>query len=245
MKRRQWSRLVLAIFACVLSLGAMVPAVPAWAQPTEVAPASGGFWYTVKAGDTLSGISAQFDVSVAGIVSANNLDNSPSLGVGQRLYLPREADSVSKNAKAPQAAAASAPNAAPAAPTSAQGKVIYISLTKQHLWAYDSGQLKYSFIASSGLPTRPTKPGTFRVQSKVPDAWSNVWQLSMPFWLGIYNVGRIENGIHALPINKRGVRLWAGLLGKPASFGCIILNTRDAAALYNWADIGTLVIIRF
>ncbi|HEY3342859.1 MAG TPA: L,D-transpeptidase family protein [Anaerolineae bacterium] len=128
--------------------------------------------------------------------------------------------------------------------TSAPGQVIYISLSKQHMWVYEDGKQVFSFVVSSGIATRATKPGNFRVQDRIPDAWSGIWQLSMPYWMGIYNVGRVENGIHALPINKRGVRLWAGLLGRPASFGCIILNTPDAKTLYNWVKVGALVVIR-
>lgn len=128
--------------------------------------------------------------------------------------------------------------------TSAPGQVIYISLGKQRMWVYEDGKQVFSFIISSGIATRATKPGNFRVQDKIPNAWSGIWQLSMPYWLGIYNVGRIENGIHALPINTRGVKLWAGLLGRPASFGCIILNTPDAKKLYSWAKVGALVVIR-
>jgi LysM repeat protein len=242
---RPFGRLVLVVVALVLVMGV---AAVAPAQPTH---ASGGFWYTVAAGDTLSAISARFDVSVAGIMQANNLTDARGIYVGQRLYLPPEADSKPKPNVTPKPGATAAPKSTPATPpkratpSSAPGKVIYISLSKQHMWAYQDGALVYSFIASSGLPDRATKPGTFRVLSKIPSAWSNIWQLTMPYWLGIYNVGRVENGIHALPINKRGVKLWAGLLGKPASFGCIILNTKDAASLYDWAELGTLVIIRY
>ena len=67
----------------------------------------------------------------------------------------------------------------------------------------------------------------------------------MPYWLGIYWVGTIENGIHALPINANGTTLWAGVLGSPASFGCIILSTQNARTLYYWADIGTPVWVHY
>jgi lipoprotein-anchoring transpeptidase ErfK/SrfK len=251
MKRHLLPRLILSLVAFVLCLSAFAPARPALATPLN----SGGFWYTVKAGDTVSGISARFDVSVAGIMRANNLTSARNIYAGQRLYLPPEADSPGRSSSATannssnnaskNTGAATAVPATPTAPVSGPGKVIYISLGKQHMWAYQDGKQVFSFIASSGIPTRATKPGTFRVQSKIPEAWSNIWQLRMPYWLGIYNVGRVENGIHALPINTRGIKLWAGLLGRPASFGCIILNDKNAAALYNWADVGTLVVIRY
>jgi hypothetical protein len=49
------------------------------------------------------------------------------------------------------------------------------------------------------------------------------------------------NGIHELPIRADGQRLWASILGWPASYGCIILNVGDAEKLYDWAPVGTLV----
>jgi len=66
----------------------------------------------------------------------------------------------------------------------------------------------------------------------------------MPNWLGIYYSGSLENGIHALPILSNGARLWAGYLGTPISFGCIVLAFQESQWLYDWADIGTTVEIR-
>lgn len=222
----------MVLLAMLFALGAISPAV---AMPAPAPQASGGFWYIVDPGDTLTFISTKYDVSIEGIMKANKL-TTQTLRVGQKLWLPREAGSPK---------ATPVPTPEPPAPKSAKGKIVYISLTKQHMWAYDTGRQVYSFVISSGLPDRPTKPGTFRVLSKIPTAWSNIWQLSMPWWMGIYYAGRVENGIHALPINKRGIKLWAGLLGRPASFGCIILNTKDAKTLFDWVDLGTMVIIRY
>jgi lipoprotein-anchoring transpeptidase ErfK/SrfK len=63
----------------------------------------------------------------------------------------------------------------------------------------------------------------------------------MPYWLGIYWVQGIENGIHALPIRPNGTVMWGGLLGQRASYGCVILSKSAAKTLYNWADLGTPV----
>jgi len=76
-------------------------------------------------------------------------------------------------------------------------------------------------------------------------AWSSIWRLKMPYWLGIYNVGTVENGIHALPIRPDGSVMWGGLLGQRASYGCVILSTGAAKTLYNWAEIGTPVWIHY
>jgi hypothetical protein len=66
----------------------------------------------------------------------------------------------------------------------------------------------------------------------------------MPYFLAVYPAGGgVENGFHELPILANGQRLWAGSLGRPASFGCIILGIPEAETLYNWAEIGVVVVI--
>ena len=129
-------------------------------------------------------------------------------------------------------------------PTPRPKKRIVISISKQHFWGYENERVVFDWKCSTGLPDRPTRPGQYEVLDKIPEAWSSIWELRMPFWLGIYWAGGSENGIHALPINRQGQTLWAGLLGRQASFGCIILDTKNAERLYYWADIGTPVTIQ-
>jgi lipoprotein-anchoring transpeptidase ErfK/SrfK len=138
---------------------------------------------------------------------------------------------------------ASQPSTPQPAPSGGTKKIV-VSISKQHLWAYNGNQVVYSFVASTGMAASPTAPGTYRVLDKIPNAYASTWNLQMPYWLGIYYVGRIENGIHALPILSSGQTLWAGLLGRPASFGCVILDTVSAKALYDWAELGTPVVIQ-
>jgi lipoprotein-anchoring transpeptidase ErfK/SrfK len=54
----------------------------------------------------------------------------------------------------------------------------------------------------------------------------------------------MENGIHAQPVMASRKTLWADSLGKPTSYGCVVLITADAKQLFNWAEIGTTVEIR-
>ena len=124
-------------------------------------------------------------------------------------------------------------------------KRIEIDISSQRFYAYLGDRLIYNFPTSTGLPGRDTAVGHFKVQSKIPMAYSSIWRLSMPYWLGIYNVGRIENGIHALPIRPDGSVMWGGLLGQKASYGCVILSTQAARTIYEWAEIGTPVDIHY
>lgn len=112
------------------------------------------------------------------------------------------------------------------------------------MYVYEGETLVYSFIASTGMGNS-TRVGTFSVLNKIPNAYGATWNIWMPNWLGIYWSGSLQNGIHALPILSNGATLWAGFLGTPISYGCVVLDTYDAQVLYNWADIGTPVEIRW
>lgn len=131
----------------------------------------------------------------------------------------------------------------PAPPPSARR--IEISISQQRLYAYENDQLIYAFVCSTGYDASPTAPGEYRIQSKMPMAYASTWSLQMPYWMGIYWSGTLENGIHALPILPSGQILWDGYLGQRVSYGCIILSTEDARTLYDWAEIGDTVIIRY
>jgi lipoprotein-anchoring transpeptidase ErfK/SrfK len=134
-----------------------------------------------------------------------------------------------------------APDVSPVSPA---GKYILVSISDQHLSAYEGNQLVYSFVASTGMGNS-TRTGQFTVLDKIPDAYGATWNIWMPNWLGIYYSGSLENGIHALPILPDGNRLWSGYLGTPISFGCVVLGSDAALDLYNWADVGTPVEIRW
>jgi len=133
---------------------------------------------------------------------------------------------------------------APAPPAYAGSKYILVDISEQHLYAYENGALVYSFIASTGMNSA-TAIGSFAVQSKIPSAYGSTWDIWMPNWLGIYWSGGLENGIHALPILPNGGILWEGFLGRPISYGCVVLGTYESALLYDWAEYGTPVDIQW
>jgi len=122
------------------------------------------------------------------------------------------------------------------------GKRIEISLPEQKMRAYESDELLFEFTISSGMSTTPTLAGQFQILMKEADAYARRWSLEMPYFMGIYKEGpEFYNGIHELPISAGGHRLWGGVLGWPASYGCIILDVEDAGTLFEWAPVGTLV----
>ena len=129
-------------------------------------------------------------------------------------------------------------------PAYSGNKYILVDISEQHMYVYENGGLIYDFIASTGM-NNATATGNFAVQSKIPNAYGSTWNIWMPNWLGIYWAGGLENGIHALPILPNGGILWEGFLGRPISYGCVVLGTYDSKVLYDWADYGTPVDIQW
>jgi LysM repeat protein len=195
------------------------------------APSSGTQVYTVRRGDTLAAIAYRHGTTAWAIASANGLANPNYIYVGQKLRIPSGGTS-------------SAPAPAPA-PVTGGGKRIVVDLSEQRMYVYQNGQLRWNWVVSTGRPGQETAVGHYKVLNKLPNAYAYTWGLQMPYWLGIYWAGHLQNGIHALPIQSNGQRLWAGYLGQRVSFGCVILSTQHAATLYNWATVGTPVDVQW
>jgi LysM repeat protein len=193
---------------------------------SQVSSGSGQI-YTVRHGDTLASIAYRHGTTAGAIASANGLANPNYIYPGQQLRIP--------------AGGSAAASAAPAAAAPGGGKRIIVDLSDQRMYVYQGGQLLWNWVVSTGEPGRDTAVGRYKVLNKIPNAYASTWNLQMPYWLGIYWAGSLQNGIHALPIQANGQRLWEGYLGQRVSYGCVILNTQNAATLYNWATVGTPV----
>ncbi len=128
---------------------------------------------------------------------------------------------------------------------SSSGESIVVSLSQQHLFAYEGDLLIYSFVVSTGQ-NGGTAPGNFEILDKISDAWSEPWGFWMPDWMGFYYpIPDMEDGFHALPVLPDGDAIWGNDLGTPVSYGCIVLGSEDAELLFQWADIGTPVSIQY
>jgi LysM repeat protein len=181
--------------------------------------------YVVQRGDTLISISIDVGFPYWKILEYNPDVAVRGLSVGKAIVMP--------------------PKDAMLALPVVMNKRIVISISQQHMWVYQDGEMIRDHIVSTGIPSSPTLAGIFQVQSHVLNAYASRWDLYMPHWLGIYDATpSLENGIHGLPLLSSGVRLWGNVLGRPASYGCIILTLDAAETLYNWADDGIVVEIR-
>lgn len=140
------------------------------------------------------------------------------------------------------------PMAVPTAqPTSAAGtgKKIVINLKHQELRQYVFGHLVGVHKISSGKWSTPTPTGNFQTRNKISVAYSKAYGLYMEWWMAFTADGK--NGLHGLPFwkLKNGGKLYEGAshIGTPVSHGCIRQTVKEAKALYDWAPVGTPVIV--
>jgi len=201
----------------------LIPGPPdAAALPTT---AAGEVSHTVRAGDTLGAIAARYDTSAAAIARANRLTSPDRIYVGMQLIIPPSESALSNY----------------------QGQVsrFVVSISQQRCWLYAGNVIIANWRCSTGQGGAATRPGSYAVQSKIERAYGSVWNIWMPYWLGIYWAGPSENGIHGIPYNAAtGWRLWEGYVGTPVTYGCVLLDNAHAKILYDLAYIGMPVIIQ-
>lgn len=119
------------------------------------------------------------------------------------------------------------------APVAAQtsAKRIVVNLAQQRIYAYQGNTL----VLSAPVNARGTRRGSFRVQNKIPMANSIVRGWRLAHWMGIYYVGRVQNGIHGPEYLRGGGVAYVSL-------GCVVIRSADLAArLYRWAQVGVPV----
>ena len=196
------------------------------------APSTGARVHVVARGDSLGGIAARYGTSVAAIIAANGLRSANLILVGQRLRIPSGGDATG--------------GSVPVYPGAGSRSLSFlVSISAQRCQLYSGSTLVNTWRCSTGRSGSGTKTGSFRVQSKIRNAWGSRWQFWMPYWLGIYWAGSSENGIHGQPWYPNGGQVWAGLVGTPITFGCVMLDNTTAAQLYSLAYIGMPVTIRY
>ena len=127
---------------------------------------------------------------------------------------------------------------APAAPhqSAVEGKLIEIDLEEMKFTLWDSGKIVDEFpVAGKGNPVRgPTRKGLFSVLTKEVNHFSSLSKVWMP-WSMQYSGNYF---IHEWPYWPNGA-----LITSKYSAGCIRLNQGDAKKVYDFADIGTSILV--
>ncbi len=202
----------------------VIPGQTVEAKSPRIGPPRRGFRYhLVRPGETLSGLALQYNTTPGAIVRYNDLPDEATVFQGLEVRIPYGPPPL--------------PERRPPVPLS--GTRFLISISRQRCWIFQGDQVVHEWKCSTGQGEWVTRTGTFPIKTKMEMAQSSAYRLDMPYWLGLYDVGNFENGIHGIPIMwENGQKLWDELVGQPATFGCAMLLDQDAAILYDMAYLG-------
>ncbi|GIV63283.1 MAG: hypothetical protein KatS3mg045_0622 [Bellilinea sp.] len=109
---------------------------------------------------------------------------------------------------------------------------IDVDLSDQMVYAYVGRELVNSFLVSTGTWRTPTVTGQYRIYVKyryTDMAGPGYYLPNVPYTMYFYK----GYGLHGT--------YWHNNFGTPMSHGCINLRTEDAAWLFDFASVGTLV----
>lgn len=124
---------------------------------------------------------------------------------------------------------------------SGAGRRIVYSIGQQRVWLMGDGErVEKTYLVSgrTGLPAL----GTYHVYSK--SRWANSGSVRMQYMIRFARGRSLAIGFHSIPQRGNGSllqTLWE--LGTPRSHGCVRQKLSDAAELWDWAPVGTTVVV--
>jgi lipoprotein-anchoring transpeptidase ErfK/SrfK len=187
--------------------------------PGSGAPAaSGGGVHVVQRGETLYSIARRYGTTASALAAANGLRNANLIYVGQRLRI--------------SGSAASSGGSPP--PATGGARWIDVDLSEQRVRAYEGSTVLRSMLVSTGTAYYPTPTGRFRIYAKY-----GAVRMTGPG----YDLPNVPHTMYFYGGYAIHGTYWHNNFGHPMSHGCINLTRADAAWLYSFAPVGTLVVI--
>lgn len=113
-------------------------------------------------------------------------------------------------------------------------KWIEVILSQRRLIAHEGSRIYMTSLISVGKPSTPTVRGTFRVYAKL-----RATRMRGPG----YNLPNVPHTMYFYRGYAIHGAYWVKKFGTAVSHGCVNVNLTDAAKLYNWAPMGTRVVI--
>ena len=121
-------------------------------------------------------------------------------------------------------------------------KYIEVRLGEQRLYAYENGVIAKTFLVSTGIVKYPTPEGTFAVQAKIPIK-DYEWSYG-PDHPDNYDIKDVKWNLRFTTGYYLHYAFWHNNFGRRMSHGCVNINRENSEWIYNWADVGTPVIIK-
>ena len=133
---------------------------------------------------------------------------------------------------------------APVPIKSGTGRRIVYANRQQRVWVINENNEVIRTFLVSGMLGQPGK-GTFRVFSKSPTSFSPEFAGVTFRFMTRFAIGRNGGniGFHEIPIRNNKPMQTVEELGAFKGSGCLRSSTQDAIFIYQWAKIGTKVVV--
>ena len=133
---------------------------------------------------------------------------------------------------------------APVPVRSGTGRRIVYANRQQRVWVINEQNEVIRTFLVSGMLGQPGK-GTFRVFSKSPTSYSPEFAGVTFRFMTRFAIGRNGGniGFHEIPVRNNKPMQTVEELGAFKGSGCLRSSTQDAIFIYQWAKIGTKVVV--
>ena len=136
----------------------------------------------------------------------------------------------------------------PSPPTTIlEGKWIDVDLSEPTIvTAYEGSTVVYTCLAIKGFSATPTRKGVFEIWNRVEDETMDSETIGIPRDApGGY---LLKHVLYTQYFTHDGASIhynyWLGTFGYPGSHGCLGLNLQDSKWFWDWATLGTPVVVR-
>jgi lipoprotein-anchoring transpeptidase ErfK/SrfK len=121
------------------------------------------------------------------------------------------------------------------------GRRIVYCISCQQVWLVEEDEYVFSSYAVSGRRGFP-RTGTYKVIRKVHPGMSH--ELRLPYFVGFTFGNTTDVGFHGIPVRPNGTQIQSdSQLGSYRSSGCVRQNQTDARRLWDFAPMGTKVVV--
>ncbi len=197
-------------------------------------------------------MAGMFLASLTGTAAAadgiGSLDLLALLGLKPAPIVPASAPAPPPPADVPPPpAAAAAPattlDASSIPANSGSGRRVVYSVSQQRVWLVnEDGSLHGTWLVS-GRAGEPN-PGSYSVFSRSRHARAQRPGITMEYMVRFVRTAGLPIGFHSIPVNRRGAQIQTvQQLGTYQSLGCVRQRYEDAVVMWEFAQIGTPVIV--
>lgn len=126
---------------------------------------------------------------------------------------------------------------------SGTGRRVVFSESAQRVWLVEaSGEVAGTWLVSGSL-TDNLAPGTYSVWSRSEQAWGIDDSGTMQYFVRFAHGERAAIGFHDIPVDDGELVQGVEDLGTPQSHGCIRQRRADARRMWDFARMGTTVVV--